>query len=139
MFYLSRARMGRLMWQEGLSAERRTCNFNLQSVRGTEKKVKYYPVRLSLFQGPLNPFNGFHFPPQPWSFDQKYANQRPKFSQRCASKCHVKILRVHVMCALLRIAAPMGPSVSRAGSPSRANGPLLRAPQPDDACAYFRR
>jgi hypothetical protein len=40
-----------------------------------------YPVRLSIFQEPLNPFNGFHFPPQRWNFDQKYANQRPKFSK----------------------------------------------------------
>ena len=46
--------MGRLMWQEGLSAERRTCNFNLQSVRGTEKKVK---VRYSAFTiRNLNPY-----------------------------------------------------------------------------------
>ena len=49
------------------------------------------------------------------------------------------IARFHVMCALFRIAAPMGTSGLRAGSPSRANGHIPRAPLPHDACAYFRR
>ena len=54
MFYLSRARMGRVMWQEGLSTERwtSTCNF---AVRGTEKKV--LKVRYSAFTiRNLNPY-----------------------------------------------------------------------------------
>ena len=37
------------------------------------------PVRLSLFQGPLNPFNGFHFPPQRWNFDQNMQTKVQNF------------------------------------------------------------
>jgi len=43
------------------------------------------------------------------------------------------------MSALFRIAAPMGTSGLRAGSPSRANGHIPQAPLPHDACAYLRR
>jgi hypothetical protein len=34
-------------------------------------------LQWAFFQGQ---FSGFHFPPQRWNFDQKDANQRPKFS-----------------------------------------------------------
>jgi hypothetical protein len=50
------------------------------------------------------------------------------FRRSAYIKCHVTILRVHEMCALFRIAAPMDTSGLRAGSPSRANGHIPRAP-----------
>jgi hypothetical protein len=50
------------------------------------------------------------------------------FRRSAYMKCHVKILRIHVMCTLFCIAAPMGTCGLRAGSPSRANGHIPRAP-----------
>ena len=64
----------------------------------------------------------------PYTLHPKKDPNLSLFRRSACIKCHVKILRVHVMCALFRIAAPMGTSGLRAGSPSRANGHIPRAP-----------
>jgi hypothetical protein len=70
VFYLSRARMGRLMWQEGHSHERRT-SMNLLSARarGTEKKFSI-KVKYSAFTiRNLNPYESkvfYEFLPNNW-------------------------------------------------------------------------
>jgi hypothetical protein len=66
--------------------------------------------------------------PIPYTLHPKKDPNLSLFRRSAYIKCHVKILRVHVMCALFRIAAPMGTSGLRAGSPSRANGHIPRAP-----------
>ena len=59
MFYLSRARVGRLMWQEGLCTERRTstCNFNEFAVQCVVRKKKFSrsDIQLSTIRN-LNPY-----------------------------------------------------------------------------------